>query len=148
MNNIEIEVMRAMAKGDKRVNMFSGATPNLNYYGFEVGDVFTLPTKYNVIEERVNNNPTQYIFVQTQDGRVCKFYPSQLFRKVCVFNEDGTPTGQRIIANGTASERARQFPSYYDVMEDLKGRTIKVNAIQRVLGNNMRTHTVYTFDLV
>lgn len=146
MLTLEIAIHRAIAQGIKRVSGFSGGIPG-EPCGFELGDTFTVPTQFEVYEERIGEYTNQFIFVETVNGDIRKLYPSQLSRIVSVYDIDGTPIGSKMIANGTASQLYRQFGTVADGMNALKGKTIRVTDIVKVQ-SCFGPKTVYTFDLV
>lgn len=149
MNKLEIACFRAAAEGIRKKTSFSGIIPG-EPMGFEEGDVFTMPTQFNVFEEKIGETYNQFIFVETQNGDVRKLYPSQLSRRVRAYDMDGTPLTV-VTANGTASQLYKMYGTIDDGMNALKGKTIRVSKATLV-GTMMfgeYTHkTVYTFDLV
>lgn len=146
MRTLEIAIRKEIAKGTKRASGFSGCIPE-KPCGFELGDTFTVPTQFEVYEERIVECTNQFIFVETVNGDIRKLYPSQLSRIVSIYDSDGLPTGCKIYANGTASQLYRQFETVADGMNALKGKTIRVTDI--VKGQScFGPKTVYTFDLV
>ena len=146
MPTLEIAIHRAIAQGIKRVSGFSGGIPG-EPCGFELGDTFTVPTQFEVYEERIGEYANQFIFVETVNGDIKKLYPSQLSRIVSIYNSNGLPTGCKIYADGTASQLYRQFGTVTDGMNALKGKTIRVTDIVKVQ-SCFSPKTVYTFDLV
>lgn len=146
MRTLEIAIRREIAKGTKRVSGFSGCIPE-EPCGFELGDTFTIPTQFQVYEEKIGECANQFIFVETVNGNIKKLYPSQLSRIVSIYNSDGLPTGCKIYADGTASQLYRQFGTVADGMNALKGKTIRVTDITKVQ-SCFGPKTVYTFDLV
>ena len=146
MLTLEIAIRKEIAKGTKRVSGFSGGIPG-EPCGFELGDTFTIPTQFQVYEEKIGECANQFIFVETVNGNIKKFYPSQLSRIVSIYNSDGLPTGCKIYADGTASQLYRQFGTVADGMNALKGKTIRVTDIVKVQ-SCFGPKTVYTFDLV
>lgn len=146
MLTLEIAIRKEIAKGTKRVSGFSGGIPG-EHCGFELGDTFTIPTQFLVYEEKIGECANQFIFVETVNGNIKKFYPSQLSRRVSIYNSDGLPTGCKIYADGTASQFYKQFGTVVDGMNALKGKTIRVTDITKVQGC-VGPKTVYTFDLV
>lgn len=151
MRTLEIAIRREIAKGTKQVSGFSGCIPE-EPCGFELGDTFTVPTQFEVYEERIAECTNQFIFVETVNGNIRKLYPSQLSRIVSIYNRDGLPTGCKTYADGTASQLYRQFGTVADGMDALKGKTIRVTDIVKVQScfgpNCFGSKTVYTFDLV
>ena len=146
MLTLENAIRREIVQGTKRVSGFSGVIPG-EPCGFELGDTFTIPTQFQVYEEKIGECPNQFIFVETVNGNIKKFYPSQLSRRVSAYDVDGTPTGYIVHADGTASQLYEQFGTVADGMNALKGKTIRVTNICKVHSCFGRK-TVYTFDLV
>lgn len=139
-----------MALGIKRISEFSGIIPDASM-GFEVGDVFTVPTEFMVLAEVISGTENQFIFVETESGEVKRLYPSQLSRRVRAYNTDREPCGVTVNANGTASILYKQYGTVKEGMEALKGRTIRVSKVAKVftvLWDIPQYKTVYTFDLV
>lgn len=149
MNNLEREYCRAAAQGIRKVPEFSGVITGAPL-GFEVGDVFTVPTEFTVLEEMICEVRNQFIFVETQNGEVRRFYPSQLSRRVRAYDKEGNPSNL-VIADGTASQLYKMHGSVREGMEALKGKTIRVSKVTKVftvLWDLPQYKTVYTFDLV
>lgn len=149
MNNLEREYCRADAEGCKRISSFSGPIPEAPK-GFEVDDIFTIPTQFQVFESEIGGVKNQFIFVTNQYGEVKRFYPSQLSRRVRAYNYDGT-LDQLVIADGSASRLYKTYRTVQDGMEALKGKTIRVSAVTKVFTlcwECAQHKTVYTFDLV
>lgn len=149
MNKLEIAYFRAKAEGALIASGFSGVIPG-EPMGFEEGDVFTMPTQFVVIEEKIGETYNQFIFVETQNGNVRKLYPSQLSRRVPAYNMDGTPLTV-VSANGTASQLYKMYGTINEGMNALKGKTIRVSKatlVGTMMFGEYTRKTVYTFDLV
>lgn len=132
-------ITRAMLNEHRRVPDFSGelVDPSL---GLQSGDIFTLPSdKYIVCEDK---HHSLYTIVENQHGIERKFYPVQITR-VLILSE-----GYRIFAKGTVAEFARNFVLVKDLMDALKGKTIKVSNAERYKTINGKFRTLYTFDFV
>ena len=132
MAGLSVEVARAKAAGDKKVNGFEGAVRSLENLNLEVGDQFTMPENYEVYEQKIGDNKAQYIFIDLGNDNVKKFYPSTFTKSRTVYNEDGTSTGERVHTMGTAAELFRTVGSVADGMNLLKGKTLKVTDIKTV----------------
>ena len=149
---IELEIRCALAQGAYRVQDFSEKIPGPNT-GLELGDVFTLPHHYEVFSERCFNKPicSEFIFVKAQNGRMKRLYPSQFLRKVPSYNQDGI-LQEIVYANGSAVELFKMYSTITEGMDALKGKTIMVTNVRKVLTKNpngiMISKTVYTFDLM
>ena len=62
MATLAVEVARAEARGDKKVNGFSGAIRSLENVGLEQGDILTIPDKFtDIYEQKIGDNTAQYI---------------------------------------------------------------------------------------
>lgn len=151
MNALEVYKTRAITNGDCRVSCFSGAVKAMTSFGFEEGDVFTVPTEFDVFCQQVGDIRNEYIFVITQDDQVRKLYPSHFTRRVR--KHDGYNWRGYVCAKGTACDLYREFGSIREAMDALKGKTIRVSNVERVPTLNPHTgsihyRTVYTFDLV
>lgn len=132
MAGLSVELARAKAAGDKKVNGFAGAVRSLENLNLEVDDQFTLPENYEVYEQKIGDNKVQYIFIDLGNDNVKKFYPSTFTKSRTVYNEDGTSTGERIHTMGTAAELFRTAGSVVEGMNLLKGKTLKVTEIKTV----------------
>lgn len=132
MAGLAIELDRAKARGDKKVNGFSGAVRSLDSLGLEKGDKFTIPTSFDVYEQKIGDNVAQYIFVEMANGNAKPFYPSTFTKSRGVFNEDGTATGDRVHTKGTAAELFRSQGDVQKGMDLLKGKTLVVSEVETV----------------
>lgn len=130
--SLSFEKERAINSGDKQVGGFTGAVRSLDNFGLEEGDTFTLPTVYEVFEQKLGGNRVQYIFIELTNGKVKKFYPSTFTKSRTIYNEDGTPTNQRFSTKGSAAELFRSHTSIPAAMDALKGKTLKVTKIETV----------------
>lgn len=128
---LTVEIKRAQAAGDKKVMGFSGAMRSLENLNLEVGDEWTFPEKYEVYEQKLGDNSVQYIFIQIGDIAK-KFYPSTFTKSRMIYNEDGTPTGQRVHTDGTAAELFRTAGSVNEGMNLLAGKRVKVTDMKIV----------------
>lgn len=146
MTKLECAINRACAQGVTRVSEFKGFIPGV-FMSFKLGDIFRIPIEFQVYEERFDEIINQFIFVETVTGEVRKLYPSQLSRRVLLYDTDGTPTGTIIEANGSASQFYKQFGTVSKGMDALKGKIIGVTGIRKVL-NCFGPKNIYTFDLV
>lgn len=132
MATLEQEIKRNMARGDKKVNGFSGAVRSLENLGLEKGDEFIIPESFDVYEQKIGENKVEYIMVELKNGNAKPFYPSTFTKSRTVYNQDGTSTGNRVATKGSAAELFRQFGSVQDGMNALKGKTLKVSDIEQV----------------
>lgn len=132
MATLEQEIKRNIARGDKKVNGFTGAVRSLENLGLEKGDEFTIPEKFDVYEQKIGDNAVQYIMVELKNGNAKPFYPSTFTKSRTVYNQDGTSTGQRVFTKGTAAELFRQYGSVQEGMDALRGKTVKVSDIEQV----------------
>lgn len=132
MAKLEVEMARAKAAGDKKVTGFKGAQRSLENVTLEVGDQFTFPAQYEVYEQKIGDNTAQYIWVTLPNGNAKRFYPSTFTKSRTVYNEDGTPTGERKSTKGTAAEEYRKYGTVEEGMNALAGKTIKVTSIETI----------------
>lgn len=132
MATLAVEMQRNIARGDKKVNGFSGQIRSLENLGLEVGDEFTLPDKYDVYEQKIGDNSVQYIMVELKNGNAKPFYPSTFTKTRTVYNQDGTSTGTRVSTKGSAAEMFRQYGDVQKGMDALKGKTLKVTDIELI----------------
>jgi hypothetical protein len=132
MAGFSVELARALANGDQKVTGFTGGVRNLDNPSFEKGDTFTIPETFEVYEHKIGENKAQYIFVQVGENNTKQFYPSTLTKSRLVYNEDGTPTTNRVHTMGTAAELFRTAGSVEEGMNLLKGKTLKISDIQTI----------------
>lgn len=132
MAGLATEVARATARGDKKVNGFSGAIRSLENNGLEKGDKFTIPETFDVYEQKIGENKVQYIFVELGNGNVKPFYPSTFTKVRTVYNEDGTSTGTRVHTKGSAADLFRSKGDVATGMDALRGKTLEVTNIEMV----------------
>ena len=132
MATLEQELKRNEARGDKKVNGFTGAVRSLENLGLEKGDEFTIPQNFDVYDQKIGDNAVQYIMVELTNGNAKPFYPSTFTKSRTSYNQDGTSTGNRVFTKGSAAELFRQHGSVQEGMEALKGKTLKVTDIEMV----------------
>lgn len=132
MATLAVEKDRAIARGDKQVNGFSGAVRSLDSLALEEGDEFKVPESFNVMEQKIGDGVAQYILVELTNGNAKPLYPSTFTKTRTVYNEDGTSTGTRVHAEGSAAELFRTKGSIQEAMEALKGKTLKVSDVKTV----------------
>lgn len=132
MAGMQVELKRNLARGDKKVNGFTGAIRSLENLGLEKGDQFTIPEKFDVYEQKLGENAVQYIMVELTNGNAKPFYPSTFTKTRTVYNKDGESTGVRVSTKGSAAELFRTFGNVAEGMNALKGETLKVTDIEEV----------------
>lgn len=132
MAGLAVELERAKARGDKKVNGFSGAIRSLDNLGLEKDDQFTIPESFEVYEQKIGDNKVEYIMVELTNGNAKPFYPSTFVKSRTVYNEDGTSTGTRVHTKGSAAELFRSKGSVQEGMNALKGKTLKVSDVEIV----------------
>lgn len=147
MASLNVEVTRAMKQGAKRVAGFTGAVRSLENVALEKGDKFTFPESYEVYERKFGDNTAQFIFVSLEDGNVKAFYPSTFTKNRMVYNEDGTPTGQRVHTTGTAAEIFQAAGSVEEGMNALKGKTVVVSDILEIRTLRFGTTSLMTTQI-
>lgn len=132
MATLAVEMDRAKARGDKKVNGFNGAIRSLDNLGLEKGDKFKIPETFDVYEQKIGENKVQYIFVELENGSAKPFYPSTFVKSRTIYNEDGTSTGERMHTLGTAADLFRSHGDVQAGMNALKGKTLVVSDITPV----------------
>lgn len=132
MATLAVELERAKARGDKKVNGFSGAIRSLDNLGLEKGDEFKMPENFEVFEQKIGDNKVEYIMVELTNGNAKPFYPSTLVKSRTVYDEDGTNTGTRVYTKGSAADLFRSKGSVQEGMNALKGKTLKVSDVETV----------------
>lgn len=132
MAKLEVEMARALANGDKKVTGFVGGVRSLENIALESGDTFTIPTQFDVFEQKIGDNKAQYIWVTLENGNAKRFYPSTFTKSRTVYNEDGTSTGERKFTLGTAAEEFRKHGTIEEAMQALAGKKVKVTKLETI----------------
>lgn len=138
----------------KQVTSFGDAVVrSTDASNLRVGDEFTFPENWTEVlfEQQIGENKAYYVLVEVADGVFRNFYPSSLVKAVDEFTADGMPTGNRVIAQGTASEDAQQNytgKSLNDLANHLGGRRLRVEAASYPINNNGRRTGVFTINYV
>lgn len=144
MSTLAIETARAEARKDQVVNGFSGEVRSIENTGLEVDDVLIIPETFKVYERKFGDNKAQYIFCELEGtDQVKAFYPSTFTKRRTVYNEDGTSAKKNAFTTGTATELFRSFGDVKSGMDALKGKKIKVTAI-----NEARTRRFNSTELM
>lgn len=144
MNKIDIAIQVRLAQGDEIIPNFTRElTPDT---GLRVGDIFTLPQQYEVLARRISFDVSQFILVVNQHEEVREFFPTQIIRKVGIY-ENGTFTGNYIQGQGTVNEHGRKFYSVAELMDSLKGKTIRVSR-KTVVQSTYGPRSVFDLDFV
>ncbi len=130
MLELKDEITRAIAQGDKEVRELSGAVRSFDVLTVAPGETFTIPANYRAFETHFVGNDgkprtSQYIWVQMEDGSFRKFFPSTFTKLRVVYNEDNTPTAERMTAKGTAVDEYKKYPKVKDGIDALVGKKIK-----------------------
>lgn len=130
MSKLTVEVDRALAAGDKKVNGFKGAVRNLDTILVQ-GDEFKMPEDYTdkVYEQKLAGGTAQYIFVETTKGEVRKLYPSVFTKRRVVVDDNDIITSEYISTNGTATDIFKGEGSIEKAMNALAGRTLIVSKV-------------------
>lgn len=133
MATLSIEAARMAANPQyKKIASFSGAVRSLDNNALEKGDKFTFPNKYEVYEQKLGDSTVQLILVELENGQAKPFYPSTFTKSRQIYNEDLTPTGERVHTKGTAAEFFRTFGNVAEAMNALKGKTVEVTNIDTI----------------
>lgn len=127
MINLEAAIAYSEARGDQKINGFSGEIRPVENLGLEKGDTFTFPEKFdNVYKGKLNGYDVEYIYVTLANGTVKPFYPSTFTKRREVYDEDGAGTGEWIHTQGTAADLYRRYGSVAQGMQALAGKTLTV----------------------
>lgn len=160
MAGIAIEKQRAMSAGDQlKGKSFSGAVRSLENPGLELNDSWTFPTEYDVYTTKVgNSDPIEYIWIELDNGKAKKFFPSTFTKQREVYNEAKTgelptPTGVRKFTLGTAAEEFRSHGDIATAMAALAGKKVKVTNMEvirtlRFNTNSLQNTLIPTIDFV
>lgn len=134
MSKLTKMVEAATARGDKKLNAFTGAVRDPEISGFVVGDTFKLPDTFEVYEQNFGTGSAQYILVECGPDNFKQFFPSTFSKSRAIYNEDLTPTGNRARTQGTATELYLQSGSVQAGMEALRatGKKLKISAIDTI----------------
>lgn len=148
MGILSVELDRAKANGDKKVSGFTGAVRSLEMLTIEEGDTFTMPEKYEVYQQKVGVDANgkdrfvDYIWVSVGKDNVKKFFPSTFTKSRTIYNEDGTPTNERMHTTGSAAEVFQKASTVESGMNALKGKTLKVSKVNTIRTLRYGTTTV------
>lgn len=126
----EQEIQKAVANGDKKVAKWEGGVRSLDLQAFEKGDTFIIPENPDIYETKVGDRKVQYIFVEVQSGAFKKFYPSTMTKSRQVYNENLTPTGERVHTTGSAAEVFQNCGTVEEGMQKLANRKLIISDIQ------------------
>ena len=113
--------------GDVQVNGFSGSTRVGENTTVVPGDRFVVTTPFTVFKSKATG--AEYIVVNLLDadnkpildanskniGKM--FYPSTLTKRRSIVNQDGTPTGETMSVEGSASTLAKNYPTVQKYMD-------------------------------
>lgn len=125
------EMKRALANGAEIVgNKFSFAVRDVELNSFEEGDVFGIPEKFQVIRDNYSER-AEFIIVDV-NGKEKRFYPSIMWKRRRVVNEDGTLTDNYIHTTGKAAEDFRKHATVQEAMEALAGKKLKITKMDPV----------------
>ena len=97
---------------------------------FEPGDQFTVPTDAVVYTVPIGSNKGQFILVDVKNKNTneesCKrFYPTSLNKWGMIVNEDGTKTGKRMTAKGSARTEYMKAQTVNAGFKNLVGKKIE-----------------------
>lgn len=127
------EAERALARGDKQVGAFTGALRSMDSSALAVGDEFQIPNDFTgrIFQAPFGANGADYLLIESKAGKAIQLFPSVFTKSRTLYNNDMTPTKTRVATKGTAVEYVRQnFTDINAAMDALKGKTLKVTAIQ------------------
>ena len=130
-----------IANGDTLIPEFTKVLHHGNF-GLQEGDVFTIPTVFHVLSRQTKSGPSEYINVINQHNEIREFYPTQLTKTARIRDSNVVARGV-----GSVNDYARQFIYVKDLMESLKGKTIRVTFADRYTTSD-GPRTIYSFDFV
>ena len=137
MATLEVEMARAKANGDQKVDGFTGAVRSLENPGLEQGDTWIMPSNPDVYMQKLRDNSVKYIWITLENGNAKKFYPST-FTKSRFIYEDGVNgglpknTGVRVHTKGTAAALFQGCSTIDEGMQKLAGRKMTVSKIDTI----------------
>lgn len=142
---------RAIANGDQVLSSFGGSIPPLDLNNLEKGDVFTIPTNFEVFAQKIGDNTVEYTIVTLDNGAAKKFFPSMLTKRRAVCSADGELTGEWKHSLGTVVDDFQKYTTIQAGMEALKGKKIKISDSETVkclqYGTDKVVNTnIFTFD--
>ena len=132
---------------------FTGATRDVDLNSFEKGDEFVMPTEYKVYNQKIGTNIAQFILVdvsnETTGVKNCakRFYPSIMWKSRAVYNDDKTPTGNRVHTTGSCAEKFREFGTIDEAVKDLAGKKIKFSDMITIKTLNFDGDTVVNTNI-
>lgn len=145
MGVLATEIARARAQGVVSIgNQFTKAIRDVELNNLEKGDVFTIPTEFDVQSQKIGENTAEFIFVEVAGGNVKRFFPSTFSKMRTIHNEDGTSTGQRVFTTGKAAEDFRKYGTVQEGMENLKGKKLIITDMKPVRCLRYGTTTMNT----
>ena len=97
---------------------------------FEPGDQFIVPNDAAVYTVSIGANKGQFILVDVKNkntgkASVKRFYPTSLNKWGMIVNEDGTKTGKRISAKGSAHDLYMKARTVNEGFKSLVGKKIE-----------------------
>lgn len=141
MQRIEKEINSLLKDGIQTTNEFSGKIRR--FYGFEVGDIFTIDPSVPVFTEKHGyDTVSQYTLVVNQYGEIRKLYPTLLDRIVVDENN------RRVYSTGSVVDFYKSFDTVAEGMKMISGKAIRVSDIQYVRTPMGTMRQVYKFDFV
>lgn len=129
--SMENEVARLKnTKGVEEGTEFSSKAIVPDLVTFEPGDVFTVPSDAIVYTVPIGKNKGQFILVDVKNKNTneesCKrFYPTSLNKWGMIVNEDGTKTGKRMSASGSARDEYMKAQTVDSGYRNLVGKTLE-----------------------
>ena len=119
-------------------NAFTGATRDVELNSFEKGDEFVMPKEYKVYNQKIGTNTAQFILVDVSNKKTgtknCakRFYPSIMWKSRAVYNDDMTPTGNRVHTTGSCAEKFREFADIDEAVKYFGGKKIKFSDMMTI----------------
>ena len=136
LKELETEIRRAEANGDKKVAKVEGAVRSVEINNLAQGDVWTFPETYDRYSRKIGNNTAYYIWIEVKEANG-NTVPKQLFLSTFtktrfVVNEDMSMTGERATTSGTAAQAWQECATIEDALTMMKGKTVMVSNMQEV----------------
>lgn len=124
----------------------------------EVGDVIEFPENIDkaIGEQIINGRKAPFVGVSLYRGSeeiAFQMFPGSFERSIAEVADDGTRTGNRVSASGTAVEDYQTAATQYEGLKKFEGKKITVSAITEVqttaFGSiDLVMRNVYTFDYI
>lgn len=131
--SLNSDIARANASGDQPVTLEEfGAVRSLENLNLELGDTWVMPENPKCFCQTFQGGrKAYYFFIELENKKVKKFYPSVFTKRRRVYNEDKTPADvEPMVTGGSAAEEYRKHQKVSDGIKALAGKTLKVTDIK------------------